>query len=355
MPCTHAAYLRAAAECRTPCDAVALAADPSLGLSYEALLSICAARLVAATKASMGRHRAKAAAITQRYEGGAHLVAIASELDLPPTMLARVVLEERYSLRKGAKGRHGAGALLRSPSLIDDPRLRSEVAAAVASDAAYGPAVDAARAADWPASCEERLFTLSGRTGAPADRAAAGACAITGAARAWHPLPLRGAAARERRGQDARRAAAGPVAGSGPPGAQVSTPPPLPTSISACRSAAGLFRFTGSTPRPRLATQHRTQVSRRAAAVPATSLAAAATTVPAAAPTPAVPSPSQPAPPQPPPPHRRRRPQSTPRRSSRVTSTGTRRGWCFTGSASTRRSTTATTSCCSTPSPTTAS
>ncbi|EOD39063.1 hypothetical protein EMIHUDRAFT_223939 [Emiliania huxleyi CCMP1516] len=140
MPCTHAAYLRAAAECRTPCDAVALAADPSLGLSYEALLSICAARLVAATKASMGRHRAKAAAITQRYEGGAHLVAIASELDLPPTMLARVVLEERYSLRKGAKGRHGAGALLRSPSLIDDPRLRSEVAAAVASDAAYGPA-----------------------------------------------------------------------------------------------------------------------------------------------------------------------------------------------------------------------
>jgi len=145
MPCTHAAYLRAAAECRTPCDAVALAADPSLGLSYEALLSICAARLVAATKASMGRHRAKAAAITQRYEGGAHLVAIASELDLPPTMLARVVLEERYSLRKGAKGRHGAGALLRSPSLIDDPRLRSEVAAAVASDAAYGPAVDAAR------------------------------------------------------------------------------------------------------------------------------------------------------------------------------------------------------------------
>ena len=77
MPCTHAAYLRAAAECRTPCDAVALAADPSLGLSYEALLSICAARLVAATKASMGRHRAKAAAITQRYEGGAHLVAIA--------------------------------------------------------------------------------------------------------------------------------------------------------------------------------------------------------------------------------------------------------------------------------------
>jgi len=145
MPCTHAAYLRAAAECRTPCDAVALAADPSLGLSYEALLSICAARLVAATKASIGRHRAKAAAITQRYEGGAHLVAIASELDLPPTMLARVVLEERYSLRKGAKGRHGAGALLRSPSLIDDPRLRSEVAAAVASDAAYGPAVDAAR------------------------------------------------------------------------------------------------------------------------------------------------------------------------------------------------------------------
>ena len=95
MPCTHAAYLRAAAECRTPCDAVALAADPSLGLSYEALLSICAARLVAATKASMGRHRAKAAAITQRYEGGAHLV--------EGVLLPRPGLLERRGHRQAAE------------------------------------------------------------------------------------------------------------------------------------------------------------------------------------------------------------------------------------------------------------
>jgi hypothetical protein len=99
MPCTHERYLQAVAQCRSVDDAVALALEGSLGLSYEALLSICSQRLVAETKANMGRHRSAAASYVRRFLGGQTLCSIAKEVGLPPTMLARVVLEEHLGER----------------------------------------------------------------------------------------------------------------------------------------------------------------------------------------------------------------------------------------------------------------
>jgi len=170
MPCTHAQFVRAVAECRSLEDAVALAVDGSLGLSYEALLSICSQRLVAETKATMGRHRSAdtAARYVRRFLNGETLCSIARDVGLPPTMLSRVVLEEHLGtrghrrgssrthraqecvpplpgIRKGVKGKAGVGVLIKNPSAIEDPRLRSEVIAAIAADAVYGPTVDVSR------------------------------------------------------------------------------------------------------------------------------------------------------------------------------------------------------------------
>eukprot|EP00962_Isochrysis_galbana_P035747 scaffold12257_cov141-Isochrysis_galbana.AAC.8 len=127
MPCTHERYLQAVDQCRSVDDAVALALDGALGLSYEALLSICSQRLVAETKATMGRHRSAeaAAGYVRRFLGGQTLCSISKDVGLPPTMLARVVLEEHLgeqllqccdaNVSEFVCARHQLPALVRPP------------------------------------------------------------------------------------------------------------------------------------------------------------------------------------------------------------------------------------------------
>ena len=94
MALSHETYLTAFERCRSVDDAIEMAGKGAL--SYEALLSILSQRLVADTKGSMGRHRSAEAASSyvRRWLAGETLCAIAGKLGLPPTMLARVVLEE---------------------------------------------------------------------------------------------------------------------------------------------------------------------------------------------------------------------------------------------------------------------
>lgn len=124
-----------------------LSRDSSLGLSYEALLSILARKVDQNLKRDIGYHRRPevASQYVQRYLRGEPLINMAADIALPPTMLARVVLESYLGVRKGKE----VGQLIRSPrlinDLIDDERLCREVEACVDGDHFCGPRVDTAR------------------------------------------------------------------------------------------------------------------------------------------------------------------------------------------------------------------
>ena len=131
MAVAHASYL-AASSVSTLDDVDRLSRDRSLGLSYEALLSILARRVDTDLKRDIGHHRKAevAAQHVRKYLRGDSLLTIAASAGLPPTMLARVVLETHLNLKRGKE----VGQLLKSPQLIDDARLRREV-----SGASIGP------------------------------------------------------------------------------------------------------------------------------------------------------------------------------------------------------------------------
>ena len=142
MAVAHASYL-AASSVSTLDDVDRLSRDRSLGLSYEALLSILARRVDTDLKRDIGHHRKAevAAQHVRKYLRGDSLLTIAASAGLPPTMLARVVLETHLNLKRGKE----VGQLLKSPQLIDDARLRREVERCVESDPFCGPNVDNAR------------------------------------------------------------------------------------------------------------------------------------------------------------------------------------------------------------------
>ena len=102
MPgCSHEAYTAACEAVSTLDDAARLAGEGGLGLSYDTLVCILSQKTVAQTKATISRHREAGPAYAQRFQRGETLLEIARDVKLPPTMLARVVLEHSMGLRKG--------------------------------------------------------------------------------------------------------------------------------------------------------------------------------------------------------------------------------------------------------------
>lgn len=113
------------------------------GFSYEALLSILSQKMLTLTRISIRRHRRHNVAqkYADRVFGGESLRSLAAAVSLPPTMLARIVLESYCGVKKG----RGAGQLLKEPWLIAEEWLRREIAAAVEEDPHHGPYVDTAK------------------------------------------------------------------------------------------------------------------------------------------------------------------------------------------------------------------
>ena len=138
MAVSHEAYVAAHEALFSLADAEQLAADGRCGLSFEALQSILSQKQLALTKRTDPMHRAAAPRYVERYLQGESLVGIAAAAKVPPTKLARLVLEEHL----GAARKKEVGQLLKNPRLLPDERLRREVAAAVEADPHYGPYTD---------------------------------------------------------------------------------------------------------------------------------------------------------------------------------------------------------------------
>ena len=141
---SHATYLAAYNALSSLADVERLAGDESLGLSYEALLSILARKIDGEVRSNISYHRRADVAQQHldRYLRGEALTTIASSISLPPTMLVRIILETHLGVKRGKE----TTQLLRNPrQLLPDERLCREVANAVESDPFCGPHVDAVK------------------------------------------------------------------------------------------------------------------------------------------------------------------------------------------------------------------
>ena len=110
-------------------------------LTYDALLSMFASKQQDHVKKNSKRHRQAASKYVERYERGETMLQIAASLQLPPSMLARIVLEDKLKVGQGKE----VGAFIKDPSQLPDKRLQREVREAVAADVCYGPGVDTVR------------------------------------------------------------------------------------------------------------------------------------------------------------------------------------------------------------------
>jgi hypothetical protein len=143
MAVSHATFVAASSALSSMVDVERLSRDASLGLSYEALLSILARKVEHDIKRDVPAHRRPEVATTyvKRYLNGESLLDLARATSLPPTMLARIVLEAHLGLKKGKE----VGQLIRSPHLLDDARLQQQVEQCVDGDPFCGPHVDTVR------------------------------------------------------------------------------------------------------------------------------------------------------------------------------------------------------------------
>jgi hypothetical protein len=141
MACSHAAYVAAYEQLSSLADVERLARDPGCPLSFEALTSVLGQKQLALTKRTDGQHREQAQRYVDRFLAGESLVAIGNSIGVPPTKLARYVLERHLGEKKG----RDVGQLLKKPRLIADARLRHEVTMAIDEDPHFGPHVDAAK------------------------------------------------------------------------------------------------------------------------------------------------------------------------------------------------------------------
>ncbi|KAL3916023.1 MAG: hypothetical protein SGPRY_006994 [Prymnesium sp.] len=136
MAVAHSTYLAVYAELGSLEDARRLA--ESSELSYDALHSILSLKQLHLTKLNMRRHRENARGYVARYEAGESIIDLSTREGISPTIMARLVLEERLGVRRGKE----AGQLLKHVEQIEEERLRAQVAAAVEADAFNGPYVD---------------------------------------------------------------------------------------------------------------------------------------------------------------------------------------------------------------------
>ena len=141
MACSHEAYCWAYEQVNSLTDAERLASDPRCALCYEALVAVLSQKQLARIKRTDKALRERSGTFVERYLAGETLLTLAASEGVPPTKMARYVLERHMGAAKGK----GAGALLTAPSRIDDARLRHEVELAVEEDLIAGPRADAAR------------------------------------------------------------------------------------------------------------------------------------------------------------------------------------------------------------------
>ena len=141
MACSHAAYVAAYEQLSSLADVERLARDPGCPLSFEALTSVLGQKQLALTKRTDGQHREQAQRYVDRFLAGESLITIGNSIGVPPTKLARYVLERHLGEKKG----RDVGQLLKKPRLIADARLRHEVTMAIDEDPHFGPHVDAAK------------------------------------------------------------------------------------------------------------------------------------------------------------------------------------------------------------------
>ena len=131
---SHRAFSDAYAELHR-LDDVRRLAEQQRELSYDALLCIYAKKQQDLVRKSISQHRNNAKRYVERYQNGESIVAIAEAIEppsgLPPTMLARVLLEEILSLNRGKE----VNAYLKEPHRLNEPRLQREVQRAVEADA----------------------------------------------------------------------------------------------------------------------------------------------------------------------------------------------------------------------------
>jgi hypothetical protein len=144
---SHEAYLAAHEEVNTMEDVERIVREGRSGFSFEALLSILSQKMLVTTKKNVGRLRKPETARQQleRVLRGGSLLQLAADASVPPTILARVVLEAHLGVRKGTTKGRSVGKLLKSPADIEHPVLRREVEAAVENDPHAGPHVDTVR------------------------------------------------------------------------------------------------------------------------------------------------------------------------------------------------------------------
>lgn len=79
---------------------------------------------------------------TDKWKPG-FLVSLAHEVDVSPSLLARLILENYRSKTPDRKNWPNLQAILKDPSQIEDPRLAIEVQLCVLADKSYGPIADA--------------------------------------------------------------------------------------------------------------------------------------------------------------------------------------------------------------------
>ena len=140
MPVSQQQYIEAQKALHSLEDVRQLAASQRV-LTYDALLSILSNKQQDHVKKNSKRHRQAASKYVERYERGETMLHIAASLQLPPSMLARFLLEDKLKVSQGKE----VGAFIKDPSQLPDERLQREVREAVAADVCYGPSVDTVR------------------------------------------------------------------------------------------------------------------------------------------------------------------------------------------------------------------
>ena len=155
---THQQYVEAQQALHSLEDVRQLAASQRI-LSYDALLSIFSSKQQDLVKKTSRKHREAAGKYVQRYERGETMLQIAASIALPPSMLARVLLEDKLKLKQGKE----VGAYIKDPTQLPDERLRREVRQAIEADVCYGPGVDTVRrliGVEYEMRLEQRLRDL---------------------------------------------------------------------------------------------------------------------------------------------------------------------------------------------------
>lgn len=116
------------------------------GITTETLSSIFRQRyqIFIRRTAHVHRHPDALAMMVDAYTSGSSIIDIARRPDVnfSPYLLARVLIEYMLDIPTSRMR-----DLVKSPSLIEDERLRGELAAAIAADEQCSPAIDKLRAA----------------------------------------------------------------------------------------------------------------------------------------------------------------------------------------------------------------